>query len=215
MKKLMKTKNIFYLVVAVCLLLLASCRPKPDLPDQFRQTIDQLQQDMVDKYLNHSLVQLRLENRPVGAERTVRTLEKNSVRLADLPGPSAQLIFRYSEVHCNSCIDLVVQKLNALYRAGFTRMAIIASYNEYRHFSSFVRANQLEMPVYLMEEEDATGIFDTEIPPYLFVLDQSGRVAYPFVPIKEMEAGVDLYLDFVRGKLQKDALPVSRANPAE
>ena len=193
----MKTKNIFYLVVAGCLLLLASCRLKPDLPDQFRQTVDQLQQDMVDKYLNHSLVQLRLENHPVGAERTVRTLEKNSVRLVDLPGPSAQLIFRYSEVHCNSCIDLVVQKLNALYRAGFTRMAIIASYNEYRHFSSFVRANQLQMP------------------PYLFVLDQSGRVAYPFVPIKEMEAGVDLYLDFVRGKLQKDALPVSRAEPAE
>lgn len=211
----MKTKNIFYLVVAGCLLALASCRPKPDLPDHFRQTIDQLQQDMVDKYLTHSLLQLRLENRPVGAERTVRTLEKNDIRLADLPGPSAQLIFRYSEVHCNSCIDLVVQKLNALYRAGFTRMAIIASYNEYRHLSSFVRANQLEMPVYLMEQEDATGIFDTEIPPYLFVLDESRRIIHPFVPIKEMEAGVDLYLDFVREKLEEDALPLSRVETGE
>ena len=94
-------------------------------------------------------------------------------------------------------------------------MAIIASYNEYRHLSSFVRANQLEMPVYLMEQEDATGIFDTEIPPYLFVLDESRRIIHPFVPIKEMEAGVDLYLDFVREKLEEDALPLSRVETGE
>ena len=165
---------------------------------------------MVDKYLSHSLTQLQLENQPVGAERGLRTLEKAGMQFVDLSVPAPQLIFRYSEVHCNTCIDLVVQKLNALYRAGFTRMAIVASYSEYRHFSSFVRANQLQMPVYLLEEQAATGAFDTEIPPYLFVLDQSGRITYPFVPIKEMEAGVDLYLDFVRKKLERDALPLSQ-----
>ena len=67
------------------------------------------------------------------------------------------------------------------------------------------------MPIYLLEEEAEKGIFDTEIPPYLFALDQSMNIQYPFVPIKEMEAGVDMYLDFVHEKIKESASPISRA----
>jgi len=204
----MKTKNIIYL--ALLILTFQACQSKGDMPESVKDLVDQLQQDMVNKHLNHNLTQFHLQNQPVSSNLLLRSTEQTTLELADLTGFSSTLIFRYSEIHCNTCIDLVVQKMNELYQSGFTQMAIIASYSEYRHFTSFVRANKLQMPVYLLEEGDEKGIFDTEIPPYLFALDQSMNIQYPFVPIKEMEAGVDMYLNFVQEKVKERTSPLSR-----
>ncbi len=204
----MKTKKIIYL--ALLILTFQACQSKETKPESFRVIVDQLQQDMVDKHLNHNLTQFYLQNQPVASNLLLRSTEQTTLELADLAEFSSTLIFRYSEIHCNTCIDLVTQKMNDLYQSGFTQMAIIASYSEYRHFTSFVRANKLRMPVYLLDEEDEKGIFDTEIPPYLFALDQSMNIQYPFVPIKEMEAGIDMYLNFVQEKVKEGTSPLSR-----
>lgn len=203
----MKTKKLLYLLLFV--LIIGACQSRETTPGSVREMVDQLQQDMVSKHLNHNLTQFHLQDQPIASSLSLLSVDRTEVPLDDLGKTSTMLIFRYSEIHCNTCIDLVVQKMNERYEAGFTQMAIVANYSEYRHFASFVRANKLQMPVYLMKDEDAEGIFDTDIPPYLFVLDESMQIKYPFVPIKEMETGIDMYLDFAHGKLGESDQPIS------
>lgn len=207
----MKTRC--FILASFVLLMLSGCQPEKTTPKEYRAVIEQMHQDMVDKHLNYNLLQLQLQGLPLAKDVRLQTVDMADHSLEKLMGESPILLFRYSEIHCNTCTDLVIEKMNERYEAGFTRMAIIASYDEFRHFTSFVRSNQLKMPIYLLDPAAANNIFDTEIPPYLFVADTSGQIKHPFVPIKEMEEGIDMYLEFVESKLGVTETVMSRAEP--
>ena len=194
----MKTKLLFLAILALSLW---SCKKETPLQISMRNVVEELHRDMVNKHVIHNLTQLQLQDQQLSKEIPLLSMDRENNFLENIISEQPLLVFRYSEIHCNSCVDQVVQQMNRLWQDGKRNMALIASYDEYQHFTSFVRANKLQMPTYLLQEEEAKGVFDSEIPPYLFLLDQSLAVKYPFVPIKEMDESIQMYMDFIQHKI--------------
>jgi len=111
--------------------------------------------------------------------------EKGSKRsIVGLLNDSPKIIFRYSELNCQLCIEDEIQILKKYIDAiGFDNILFFSTYNTTRDLFLFKRMNQLQdFEIYNLKEEKLNIPVDSLNIPYVFVVDSFGNVFMLHIP---------------------------------
>lgn len=103
-----------------------------------------------------------------------------------------KFIFKYTELSCVSCLNLINNYLSPELKSKFT---ILTSYKEQRTLDVFARMNKINYPIYNLYEQKVNIPLDKTNVPYLFVLDNDLRVNYIFIPDKDFPEITTSYLN--------------------
>jgi hypothetical protein len=96
------------------------------------------------------------------------------------------VIFRYSELHCQECVNAQIKTLKDFANdIGYDNVLLLANYKNNNDLSVFKRLNQLrDMKIY---QVDSLNISIEEFNlPYVFVVDKNMSVQLLFIPDKEL-----------------------------
>lgn len=106
-----------------------------------------------------------------------------------------KIIFRYSELQCNVCVEKQIQSLKRYKdKIGVDNILIIADYSNFRNLIVFKKINSLDIPVYNLSKKMSLEIEKKDIP-YFFIADNSLVAKDYFIPIKEIKNYTDNYLN--------------------
>jgi hypothetical protein len=123
----------------------------------------------------------------------------NIVFLKQLVDKKPKLIFKYSTLNCNVCVDEQISLLKeASKKIGSENIIILANYNSPKELSQFARMNQINFKVFNLRNVEFTAI-DKGLP-YYFILDESISLKLLFIPIKGDTFLTQKYFDKISGR---------------
>lgn len=105
------------------------------------------------------------------------------------------LVLRYSEMHCDVCIDSIVSKLSIYQDSiGLHNIILFTSTENLKYVKKFKRVNNIHFDIYSISNALDSVLVDIGMP-YLFVYSFTNkRINNVFVPQKENEKFTDEYL---------------------
>lgn len=105
------------------------------------------------------------------------------------------LVLRYSEMHCDVCIDSIVSKLSIYQDSiGLHNIILFTSTENLKYVKKFKRINNIHFDIYSISNALDSVLVDIGMP-YLFVYSFTNkRINNVFVPQKENEKFTDEYL---------------------
>jgi hypothetical protein len=96
----------------------------------------------------------------------------NKITLDQIIRKSPYLIFKYSALNCDVCVEEQISLLKgAMKLHGLNNILIITNYNSYTDLIKFKRMNQIDVEILNMKNTEFTPI-DKSLP-YYFILDES------------------------------------------
>ena len=122
--------------------------------------------------------------------------------LGNLIDAKRKLVFRYSFIHCNVCVDTLMKFVNKFAdEVGKDNVVIFAQYANKRDYKNFVRINQVKTSIYHLQ--DSLCKADELSIPYLFILEDNMTVSNFFMPRKEYPKITEQYLQSIKNILTK------------
>jgi hypothetical protein len=108
---------------------------------------------------------------------------ENYIKFNQLTKEKPKLIFKYSALNCNDCVDeQIVLLKKAAKKIGSENIVIITDYGTPRELTQFIRMNQISFKIYNLRNLKLTTI-DNNLP-YYFILDESYSLKLLFFPLK-------------------------------
>lgn len=133
---------------------------------------------------------------------TLLDISDSSYTVNDISKMDRRLVFRYSFIHCNACVDTIMKLVNKFSKEiGTDKIVIFAQYSNKRDYKNFVRINQVKNPIYHLQ--DTLCKADELSIPYLFVLENNMTVSNFFMPHKEYPKITEQYLQSIKNILIK------------
>ncbi|ADV42754.1 hypothetical protein [Bacteroides helcogenes] len=123
-------------------------------------------------------------------------------KLSELFNDDYKLVFRFSYLHCSSCISSIFEELIKLSNdIPKDRFLIIGSYENKRAFLSFKKNHKISYPMYFVKEgTDKNKILEAENMPYFCLLNHDLVVQDLFIPLKEIPLYLKRYLKVIERK---------------
>ena len=122
--------------------------------------------------------------------------------LSDFMNEERKLVFRYSFIHCNACVDTLMKLVNKFSdEVGDDKVVILAQYANIRDYKNFVRINNIKHSIYQLQ--DSLCKADELSIPYLFVLEDNMTISNFFLPRKEYPKITEQYLESIKNVLIK------------
>ena len=170
---------------------------------------------------------LNIKNTDVGLNKTVNNLKriqsnndknilenfliinenKDTLSITDLL-TTKKLIYRFSELHCDSCIinefeNLKKMLLSKLFK--IENLIVISYYQSPRNLYLFKRLNNLQNFEIYNLENNSLGSFELETMgvPYFFILNKELKMSNTFVPIKQVNKRTDDYFKRIVSNLRE------------
>ena len=134
--------------------------------------------------INREINILRNIGLQINIEQNVKDEQGNKISVAELLNGSHKIIFRYSELNCNLCIEEEIQILQKYINdIGFDNILFFSTYNSTRDLFLFKRINQLQnYRIYNLKEEQLNIPIDRLNIPYVFLIDSSGNIVMLNIP---------------------------------
>lgn len=110
------------------------------------------------------------------------------------------LVFRYSELNCQSCVDAMLTQLQKNKKFNNSNTLLLAWYNNPSYLYQFKRMNRLNLNVFSIKTTSLPP--DTLNIPYFYLLDKDLKVSNVFIPEEGDTASVASYLIFVEKRLK-------------
>jgi hypothetical protein len=120
--------------------------------------------------------------------------KNNMIYLKDII-KSNSIIFRFSELHCNTCIDFMIENLikDSIF-IGIENIVLLSSSTSPNYVYHFKKAKGIKFPMYKLTPNLEELFMDIDIP-YCFVIEKSAmRINSVFVPQKENPELTNKYL---------------------
>ncbi len=125
-----------------------------------------------------------------------------TVQLSSLVEKKPVLIFRYSNLNCNTCVESEFEHLNQIFdNHGDDPVVILCSYHRERDFQIFKRINQIEFRIYQIPHDGFDWIAEHFDSPYYFILNSGMTVSDILIPNKEYPDISKQYLVGVKQRL--------------
>ena len=124
--------------------------------------------------------------------------------LSDLINWKPVLIYRYSELNCNTCYETEIDLLHKLFAENKQRMIILCSYKMKQYFLMFKRMNKILLPIYRIPQNSFSWEMEDYGSPYYFVLHPDMKISHIFVTDKEYPELNKQYLESVKRLLQDE-----------
>jgi hypothetical protein len=122
--------------------------------------------------------------------------KKNKAILDKIFDEKQKLVLRYSELNCNTCIDVQFDALKKLAKKiGEKNIIILASYKSDADFNRFMRINKLNFEVYNVEHINLP--LEKRNIPYYFITDKSLFAKLVFIPRKEYPKVYEKYFEII------------------
>ena len=110
-----------------------------------------------------------------------------------------KLVFKYSEVTCQVCVDQVFAKIDTLINAvDQDRLLLMANYENPRDLYTFKRVNNIDQIIFNLGEEKLGLAAEQSSGPLFFVAYPNGKISHLFLPDKSMPRLTDEYIKFMR-----------------
>ena len=115
------------------------------------------------------------------------------------------LILRYSEMHCEVCVDSIVKRLNVYKDSiGLQNIVLLTTSQNFGYMRRFKKINRIPFGIYNIDEALDSVLVDIGMP-YLFVYSTlSKRINNMFIPQKEDPQLTDEYLHSILMKYYMD-----------
>jgi hypothetical protein len=150
----------------------------------------------IDLLLANELWTIKSEQTRIDPEFKLNTLQTDSVNLKDVVG-NGKLFFYFSEYDCQLCYQEIIDKLNKYVEMYNTKtVAVIAHFNNLRNFHFFLKNTKIDSPTYYTTKNinlEATNANQ----PFFFVLDQSFKTKFVFIPYKKYNENIEPYFSIV------------------
>ena len=119
--------------------------------------------------------------------------------LSELIGDSPKLVFRYSEIHCDVCVDSTLNRIKVFAEEiGKKNILLIASYANPRDMYTFKRLNQIDMPLYNLGQQSLGMAAERADTPYLFMINPDRKVERVYLFYKEIAGHIAGYFRILR-----------------
>ena len=107
----------------------------------------------------------------------------DTLKLKDLVKSQQILIFRYTELNCDDCVNSQVKNIVELINIyKIDQIAFFTNYEEALHLSNFKRLNQLQIKIYKIKN---LGInIENLNTPYFFLLNKDCKIEHVYIPDK-------------------------------
>ena len=149
---------------------------------------------MPDILLRDSRAQTYMNGRSVDPNIGVRTNEGESFPLVELLDRK-KLFIRYSDIHCNSCVDTMLTYVSRFAeRIGDENVVILSRYQSHRDYVNFLRINRIHMSIYNLT--DTLCEADRLDVPYMFI-NEDNYINNFFIFRKESPHDLLAYLEMV------------------
>jgi|SRR5690554_834788 len=124
--------------------------------------------------------------------------ESQKKKLSDYFSGNSQLVLRYNEDNCSSCIDHSLEALLEYKDAiGIDNILIIATVKNNRKLKAFIdKFENLNIQIINTDSEINLPIEEYNIP-YFFMMNKDLKIKMLFVPIKELPDNTARYLDII------------------
>jgi hypothetical protein len=120
--------------------------------------------------------------------------EKDSIYLKDIIHDNS-IVLRYSESHCNTCINTMIENLNKFSNYIESKNIILLSTSVSPNYISQIRkVKNIKFSIYELPPDLENLFKDIDIPYYFVIEKCSMRVNSAFVPQKEYPELIDAYL---------------------
>ncbi len=123
--------------------------------------------------------------------------EKGETLLLSSLLTSNKLIYRFSELHCDSCIIKEFENLRkCIATEGLKNIIILCYYQNPRNLNIFKRINRLQdFEIYNLVDNNIGELeLENSGVPYFFVLNKEFKISNTFIPLKEANQRTDDYL---------------------
>ncbi len=124
----------------------------------------------------------------IGSSTVDKKDELLSQKLIDLNGDTLflndilkekSLIFRYSILNCNSCIDSVFYYIHENEKfLGNTKILIFTYFTDLRHFIVTARLNQIKYEIFLIPENKLNIRQDNPYIPFFFLINETPMISF-------------------------------------
>ena len=115
----------------------------------------------------------------------------NIVSLKELEAKKPKLVFFYSELTCDVCVDQSFEYLNSfIEKAGAANAIVLVESKNLAYVSTLVRLNQIKTQnVFRVNKKN----IDVQNKAFFFLLDDSKILHHTFFPMKEIPEVTDAY----------------------
>lgn len=153
----------------------------------------------VKELINHCKYMLTDERMLIDSTLSVQKENKESVHMWNLFQNHPKLVFRYSELNCNVCVEKEVELLKKfIEEIGIQNMLMMTNGRSSSYNGQFKRMNQFDIEIYNVED---LGLkLDKINTPYYFVLDSDWKAKSVFVPSKSLPSQTRAYYDIIKDK---------------
>lgn len=112
----------------------------------------------------------------------------SKLKLSELLDNHYKIIFRFSYLHCSSCVKFELKNIIEIaQKIPKDKIIIIAEYDNKRGFNAFTKAHNVTLPIYFLNEnEHADNILQDENIPYVCLMNKQMKIEHLFIPIKEI-----------------------------
>ena len=129
---------------------------------------------------------------------------KNETKLlSELVKFKPLLIYRFTELHCNTCYETEIEALQAAFPDTSNLVSIICSYHIERDFIIFKKMNEIKIPLYRIEMDTLKWPAEKYSNPYYFVLHPDMKISHVYIPNKIYPEVNRQYLENVKHFLSK------------
>jgi tryptophan synthase alpha subunit len=107
-----------------------------------------------------------------------------------------KLVFRFSQIHCSSCVTREIRTLRSFAnQIGWERIIFVATNSDEEDLNRFKRVSQIKTKIFTVDpyffQLDDEPI-DT---PYMFIIDSDSSLKELFISMKENEVRTEQYLE--------------------
>ena len=144
--------------------------------------------------------EILLSGNKMSHDLEITSIQGNRKKLSDIMSNNT-LVLRYSEMHCDVCIDSIVSKLS-IYRdsIGLQNIILFTSTENVNYIQRFKRVNNIHFNIYSISNGLDSVLVDIGMP-YLFVYSFADeRINNVFIPQKENAEFVREYLHSILRK---------------
>lgn len=193
--------SILILCNIFCLLLLIRERQIHD--SKISILIDKVSEEKIISELINEDRFLAFQNEGYTISKKLEIINQNGDKIdfASYMSERQYLIFRYSFLNCQPCVDEVLRLLKmSMNEVDSSQILIFSNYQLLNDLKKFRRINKIFDEVYKVDSLNLP--IDKLNIPYFFVLGKNMQVSHIFIPQKESPKTTERYLNMVKNKLQ-------------
>lgn len=127
---------------------------------------------------------------------------KQELYLSDVLDDEYSLLIWFSELHCSSCIEFVLNELNFFENEGFDdrKIVIIGSFRNKRSYLQFVQNHKIFFQFFGEMETLLNGEYKEDMPS-MFLLNKDRDMKCLFYPLKEIPSMMHNYIEIINKQL--------------